>query len=228
MKSKSISQVYRLTNQSGTPIKETHIKVTVSHEDGGYWLRVAAVRDEGGYFSETFSLFGVSKQDKSKIVDGRFSAKKLQALADEHLDLRHSRTRFTLEHALWNTAKVYPSQISITEFVTGEISEVNLHPLSQAVYLGDDWVEVDAEQPERKRQSLTPFYYNLEELYKLLGCTAIEVVPAPGGNILIIDEEGKLAGRPKNVEATALAEGFIRQGDYIAGPAILCPSSYLQ
>jgi hypothetical protein len=49
--------------------------------------------------------------------------------------------------------------------------------------------------------------FQLKELYALLGCTMVEVVPLAGGvQIMIIDEEGKLIDKPRNDRATELAQ----------------------
>ncbi len=69
--------------------------------------------------------------------------------------------------------------------------------------------------------------FTLAELYHHLDCTTIEVVRTIDGNIMIIDEEGKLKPDNKiNVKATLLySKGFI---DQIVGKAIVCHPSMLQ
>lgn len=73
----------------------------------------------------------------------------------------------------------------------------------------------------------------LETLYKRLQCDMIEIVPLPFASegvaegmedyILVIDEEGKLAGKKWNPAATyiARASAGIDARDYIAGRALL-------
>lgn len=69
--------------------------------------------------------------------------------------------------------------------------------------------------------------FTLEELYALIGCELIEVVYPieDNGNIFIIDEEGKLAGKIPNAAATLL---WGVTGDYLAGDVIYCPSEMLK
>lgn len=58
----------------------------------------------------------------------------------------------------------------------------------------------------------------------------IEVVNLKGGDILIINEEGKLIEAAYNPVATrrAVKDSAIFPHDYIAGDAILCPSRMLE
>jgi len=74
----------------------------------------------------------------------------------------------------------------------------------------------DGKQHEVKPRNGTDF--QLDELYKLIGCEVIEVVAVEGDRLLIIDEEGKLKARPMNTQATILADLC---GDYIVGNALL-------
>jgi len=66
--------------------------------------------------------------------------------------------------------------------------------------------------------------FSLEELYRHLDCTIVEVVNTIDGRIMIIDEEGKLKTNSKvNVKATLLySKGFIEN---IVGKAIVCHPS---
>ena len=72
-------------------------------------------------------------------------------------------------------------------------------------------------QPEKGR------YFHLQELYKLLGCSFIEVAYPlrDPKHILIIDEEGKLHDPPKplNLAATTI---YNNAPDWISGPALYC------
>lgn len=64
--------------------------------------------------------------------------------------------------------------------------------------------------------------YTLEELQEFVG-GYIEVIPAyEEGNILIINEEGKLNGLPRNGRATDLADIYL--WDYLVGDALYCRS----
>ena len=66
----------------------------------------------------------------------------------------------------------------------------------------------------------TPPAFALEELHALVGGW-IEVVYLPDGRLMVIDEEGKLKGYPRNEQATRFAAGRLFVGDYIAGPAVV-------
>lgn len=61
--------------------------------------------------------------------------------------------------------------------------------------------------------------YTLDELYELLQCSTVEIIRAPGGMILVVDEEGRLAGKPLNPAASRIA------GQPIVGDALHCKAS---
>lgn len=69
-------------------------------------------------------------------------------------------------------------------------------------------------------QPASPPAFSLEELHALVGGW-IEVVYLPDGRLMVIDEEGKLKGYPRNEQATRLAAGRLFAGDYIAGTAVI-------
>ena len=67
--------------------------------------------------------------------------------------------------------------------------------------------------------------FKLDELYKHLNCSLIEVVNLNQDDIMIVDDEGKLtSNNVVNVNATKLAQEnqAIIFWDYIAGDAIVC------
>ena len=67
--------------------------------------------------------------------------------------------------------------------------------------------------------------FKLDELYKHLNCSLIEVVNLNQDDIMIVDDEGKLtSNNVVNVNATKLAQEnqAIIFWDYIAGNAIVC------
>ena len=66
----------------------------------------------------------------------------------------------------------------------------------------------------------SPPAFSLEELHALVGGW-IEVVYLPDGRLMVIDEEGKLKGYPRNEQATRLAAGRLMVSDYIAGTAVI-------
>lgn len=68
--------------------------------------------------------------------------------------------------------------------------------------------------------------YTLKEVKEALGFEdrcLIQELPLGDGHALLLDEEGKLTGRPFNQAATLLAMGFgaLFVGDYIVGNAML-------
>jgi hypothetical protein len=68
--------------------------------------------------------------------------------------------------------------------------------------------------------------FQLEELQKMVG-GYIEIVSAGKGKIMVIDDEGKLKGKPVNDAATMI---FMQAGYYdtIVGDALVCDSEMVQ
>ena len=64
--------------------------------------------------------------------------------------------------------------------------------------------------------------FSLEELRTLIGCEWIEVahLNGPDGAFFVLDDMGKLTGKPFNAKATAVFRHF--RMDYIVGDALLC------
>lgn len=63
--------------------------------------------------------------------------------------------------------------------------------------------------------------FSLEELYKLVGCEYIECAHfGPEGKFFVLDEEGKLNGKPVNPAATRIYAQY--HPDIIVGNALLC------
>lgn len=70
--------------------------------------------------------------------------------------------------------------------------------------------------------------FKLEELYKLLDCEMIEIIHLGGhfdGQIMIIDEEGKLTGKQRNRVATDIFMVDRTWSDTIVGKALVCLDS---
>jgi hypothetical protein len=70
--------------------------------------------------------------------------------------------------------------------------------------------------------------FRLEELYKLLDCTTVQVIQLRTKEIMIIDEEGKLrpdAKKKVNLRATRIynANFGATDPDIIIGSALVCP-----
>ena len=70
-------------------------------------------------------------------------------------------------------------------------------------------------------------YLSLEQLQKAVG-GYIETVTIDNGNILIVNEEGKLQGLPYNAEATAVYHRIGRLNDVIVGDAVLAHISEME
>lgn len=67
--------------------------------------------------------------------------------------------------------------------------------------------------------------FELEELYKMLGCDTVERVFIDGTRtIMIVDENGKLRRRPYNQKATEVYHSSERMNiwEWIAGDALVC------
>ena len=67
--------------------------------------------------------------------------------------------------------------------------------------------------------------FKLDELYKHLNCSLVDVINLNQDDIMVVDDEGKLkANNVINVNATMLAQEnqAITSWDYIAGNAIVC------
>jgi hypothetical protein len=47
--------------------------------------------------------------------------------------------------------------------------------------------------------------FKLAQLYTLLSCSMIEILPLADGLIMVLDEEGKLVEKPRNERATRIA-----------------------
>jgi hypothetical protein len=83
--------------------------------------------------------------------------------------------------------------------------------------------------PDGAQRTVTPAHgvsFTLEELRKLVG-GSIELVALSTGDMMLINEEGKLLGLPYNPLATMLAAPSLFPGDYIAGPAVIISSREL-
>jgi len=70
--------------------------------------------------------------------------------------------------------------------------------------------------------------FTLEEMYEWVNTDIVEFVTLNDGQMMIIDEEGKLKGRKINEHATRLY--FERYGmrDFICGDALVCDESQVR
>ena len=84
----------------------------------------------------------------------------------------------------------------------------------------EDLIEIE---PENKNN------FQLKELYKLLMCDTIEVIYLNQNEIMIIDENGKLLGKPLNDTATHIYRKNIKNTrDFIVGHALVCNTNQLK
>ena len=65
--------------------------------------------------------------------------------------------------------------------------------------------------------------FQLEELQKIVG-GFIEIADLRNGQIMIINEEGKIMSLPYNERATELYRKKVCKGDFIAGDVLICKS----
>jgi len=63
-------------------------------------------------------------------------------------------------------------------------------------------------------------YFTLQELYSLIGCEWVQVVPLRDGRSLWIDEVGKMNSK-ENVVATDMFRQDLLPGDYLAGNVLV-------
>jgi hypothetical protein len=72
--------------------------------------------------------------------------------------------------------------------------------------------------------------FQLDEMYRLLGCEMIQIVPLRDGRLLVMDEEGKCHDQPKpfNALATGVAIGSLMEDDWVSGPALLCGENQIR
>ena len=63
-------------------------------------------------------------------------------------------------------------------------------------------------------------HYTLEEMYKATGCDMVQIVATKDGRLMVLDEEGKLKGRPVNQVATGLY--LYGNQDPIVGDVLVC------
>jgi len=70
--------------------------------------------------------------------------------------------------------------------------------------------------------------FQLQELYELLECEMIEIIPAlMPGYVAVLDEEGKL-NPSKFLNTKATTKIPLHPGDYVVGTMLLCPSKMIE
>lgn len=86
--------------------------------------------------------------------------------------------------------------------------------------------------PDGREEKVSPANgndFSLEEVQKIVG-GYIEVVGLSDGNILVLNEEGKLYGLAENPKATAIAHEHkaLFPHDYMVGNVLMCCSDMLK
>lgn len=86
--------------------------------------------------------------------------------------------------------------------------------------------------PDGREEKISPANgndFSLEEVQKIVG-GYIEVVGLSDGNILVLNEEGKLCGLDENPKATVIAHEHkaMFPHDYIVGNVLICSSDMLK
>jgi hypothetical protein len=66
-------------------------------------------------------------------------------------------------------------------------------------------------------------FFSLQELQGFVG-GYIQIVPTPGGRVLVCDEEGKFKGYPVNVAAT---QKYRPGDDQIVGDVLICDLTFM-
>lgn len=71
--------------------------------------------------------------------------------------------------------------------------------------------------------------FHLDELYKLLDCSTVEVLALPNGRTMVLDEDGKYSTKPTNERATTLARtAGIAADDFVVGDVLVCRRGEIQ
>lgn len=77
------------------------------------------------------------------------------------------------------------------------------------------FIPADPTQPLREVAPKNGKNFHLAQLYTLLSCTTIDILHLADGRIMVLDDEGKLTGKPRNERATRLV-GFASPGQVVA------------
>jgi hypothetical protein len=93
-------------------------------------------------------------------------------------------------------------------------------------------IEATIIYPDGREEKISPANgndFSLEEVQKIVG-GYIEVVGLSDGNILVLNEEGKLCGLDENPKATVIAHEHkaMFPHDYIVGNVLICSSDMLK
>lgn len=63
--------------------------------------------------------------------------------------------------------------------------------------------------------------FSLRELYEILDCDSVEVVPLTEFNSIIVDEEGKLKDKEYNMYASKFYQKFRKTQDFLVGDCLV-------
>lgn len=80
------------------------------------------------------------------------------------------------------------------------------------------WIKVNGEETYPDPANGTD--YSLAEMREAIGGGYIEVLELESGEIMVLDEEGKLKGLPVNLLATAMTRGLLSDSDLIVGDVL--------
>lgn len=70
--------------------------------------------------------------------------------------------------------------------------------------------------------------YDLDEIRGHIGCQWLTIIHLGGGNMLVVDEEGKLNDKPVNSFASRLVkDSTLSPVDYVVGDALLIRTNEL-
>jgi len=90
-----------------------------------------------------------------------------------------------------------------------------------ALFIGIDGTEKEVIPKDGK-------HFSLVELQAFVG-GYIQVIQLSDGNLLVLNEEGKITGLPFNERATQLTEGAgLQVGDVIVGNVLVTPAEFIQ
>lgn len=63
--------------------------------------------------------------------------------------------------------------------------------------------------------------FSLKELYEILDCDSVEVVPLTEINSFVVDEEGKLKDKECNMYASKIYQKFLNTTDVLVGDCLM-------
>lgn len=87
-------------------------------------------------------------------------------------------------------------------------------------------------KPDGEKQEVNPKNgtdFSLEELQGFVG-GYVQILHMGRGELMVVNEEGKIKNLPLNKDATAVAHwrGRLLEGDYIVGPVLICHKSQIK